>query len=86
MACVVLRDGSISKNQEKILQVQAQFYQKLYSSDPEILRLLIMHKSSDEEKLDFDRLLTLDEVTLSLKSLRAGRTPEADGIPPESTR
>ena len=84
ITCVVLSDGSISRNQKKILQGQASFYQRLYSSDTEIEFTFINEsqvKLPEDEKHDIDRPITLKELTVSLKSLRAGQTLGADGIP-----
>ena len=77
ITCIILSDGSISRNQKKILHEQARFYKKLYSSDTEINFTFIKEsqvKLSEDEKLDIDRLITLEELTVSLKSLRSGQT------------
>ena len=86
MTCVVIEDGRISKRQKDILHMQSKFYQKLYTANSEVQFTFTNNngnKLTEIKKLETDRDLTLDELTKSVKSLRRGHTPRADGIQPE---
>ena len=73
MVCLVRKDGTISRKQEKILQMQAEFYSELCRSDVNIDFEITEHngyKLTEEEKRAIEVDLTIEELYNSLKSLR----------------
>ena len=86
MTCLVDENGFVSQSQKKILQMQAQYYSKLYTSDTVIEFQFDRHlgpKLTDEEKQKPDEEITIDEAYKAPKRMRCGRTPGCDGLGPE---
>lgn len=79
-------DGSLQNSQEKILDIQAAFFSRLYVSDSNVKFDLNFnssrHKPPKEAK-KFEVEISLDEMSKALASLNKDKTPGADGLPAE---
>ena len=63
-------DGSISRNQKEILKLQANFYERLYTTEPEISFCFVNNsdcKLMPEEEKETNKELELEELTIVLK-------------------
>ena len=87
MTCLVREDGSISRNQKEILELQVKFYRNLYSANTSVEFKFVEHngnKLSEEEKQNMDRKVTFEEVTVALKNLKVNKTPGCNGLMPST--
>ena len=76
-------DGSITRDQKKILHEQAKFYRKLYAKRPDIK--FIYENTSDQrltelQKKQLDEPFTYDNFLASLMSMPHDKTPGIDGL------
>lgn len=85
-------DNTYTTDAKEILQMQSEFYEKLYSLqedtklEPEIhkyLETVVMPTLNDEEKQSCEGLLTVEECKLALQSFKNSKAPGNDGIPAE---
>ena len=80
---VVCNQGKIERNANRILQLQAQFYQNLYKATPEFnpnIEGKAVNALSKEEKVKLDKEITLEEVQNVIKSMAKNKTPGTDGF------
>ena len=86
MNCIVRPNGSISKHQKEILELQAKFDEKLYTADTKINFSFVSDTQVnliEEEAMEMGKPLTLDELTCAVKSMKCNKTPGCDGLPME---
>ena len=84
-------DGSITTNQKEILELQAKFYETLYTSDKEKTRAetiaylneLQIPELNEEEKITCEGALTMHECSAALKSFKNNKSPGNDGLTAE---
>ena len=70
MTVLVKEDGSMSRNQKEILKLQANFYERLYTTEPEISFCFVNNsdcKLMPEEEKETNKELELEELTIVLK-------------------
>ena len=80
----MVQDGTIVRNQKKIMWEQFKFYKKLYSSDPKVIFALrnnsgIIVRPEDKFKLDGE--ITYEEFAQATYQSHNNKTPGCDGIP-----
>ena len=80
---VLCEDGTISKDERRILQEQTKFYRKLYSKDPNVLFKLtnvyeVYHTADTESKLKQE--FSYEELTKALSQMARGKSPGNDGL------
>ena len=71
-------DGSITRDQRKILQEQCKFYQKLYTANPKVYFAITNDtnvKLMEEQSLNLDRDFTYEEFKKALQKMPSGKTP-----------
>ena len=76
-------DNSITNNQREILTAQADFYAKLYTSDPSVKFRLVNDtdiKISLEMRNKLDEAISLHELSLAVKSMKKDKVPGCDGL------
>ena len=84
-----LSNGTISTNQEDIVNEQLNFYTKLYSSTQNVEHCNIDHlfdhvtKLDDTDKDSCDGAITVHECEYVLKTLKNNKTPGNDGLTSE---
>ena len=77
-------DGTITRNEKKILNEQTKFYKCLFSKNPEIKFIIednfehATHSSNENKCIDAD--FTFEEFTAALKSMAKGKVPGNDGL------
>lgn len=82
-------NGTEVNTQHEIEHAHWNFYSKLYSAeqiDPQIQNEFMSNvpvSLSDDEKSKCDLPLTLQEITLAIRSLSKGKTPGSNGLPLE---
>lgn len=82
-------NGTEVNTQQEIEHAHWNFYSKLYSAeqiDPQIQNEFMSNvpvSLSDDEKSKCDLPLTLQEITLAIRSLSKGKTPGSNGLPLE---
>ena len=84
-------DGSLLSDPTLINKQFEKYYKELYQSEindsseamNSFFRDLELPSLSAEEKNNLDTPITLDEIFLSLKQMKKGKSPGLDGIPPE---
>ena len=77
-------DGTITSNTKEILKVQAQFYEKLFTSDEYVsgeIPVQPERKLSDLQKVMLDQDISLEEVQATIKCMALKKSPGFDGIP-----
>lgn len=87
-------DGIETQNQNEIIEMQKSFYKKLYAKQntettaakTHYLRSINTSTLSNEDKIAGEGLLTLDELTKSMKSFKNNKTPGNDGLTVEFYR
>ena len=76
-------DGSITRNQKRILDEQFRFYQNLYTSDSKIEFTFTDPKGeifSEQQKIEIDQPFTFQEYTEAMKSMASNKAPGIDGL------
>ena len=76
-------DGELIQDLQKILNEQAKFYEKLYTSDHSVrfhFPLDIKKAISEEQKTNLSASLTLEELGVALKTSKNDSVPGPDGI------
>ena len=87
----LMYEGDRITNQEKILTIQREFYEKLYSQDSNhtlneynnFLQQIVFPTISQETKSTCDAKITLDEIKEAINDLPNNKTPGTDGLPIE---
>ena len=75
--------GEIICKAEEIMKIQAQFYQKLYTSNEGIkcdIRIVPERKISDKTKQDLDSDITIEEIQATIKQIARNKSPGTDGF------
>ena len=83
MHCTHLRDGTITKDYQKILKVQYDFYRDLYTKDRNVhfSNMNTHHpKISMETSTLFECFVSKDELFDALMTLKSGKVPGLDGL------
>ena len=83
MFAVILNDGTICKEQKRILEEQTKFYQELYSKNPRVEFDVINQsgiKLNPGQVSFFKQDLMLQEITSAAKSMPGGKVPGCDGL------
>ena len=86
MKCLIKEDGSILRDQKKILLEQLTFYRKLYKSNPEVFfdyENDTNKKLTPEDKAFLDRDIELDELSQALYSMPNNKAPGYSGLQAE---
>ena len=81
-----LDESKLVTNPAEILQVQAEFYQKLYTVEEHAeckIEIKPSRQISQEQKMQLDSEITLEEVQSCIRSMARNKTPVIDGIPIE---
>ena len=76
--------GTITKNQGTILRLQAQFYEKLYTADPNFACTISGQpdrKISEEEKSECDKDISMEELEAAVKGMARRKSPGLSGLP-----
>ena len=84
MSSIINESGMKINNPQKILGEQRAFYEKLHTSNPEVVfdENLVQSKTiSEESKNNFEKPLQMEELALALKQTKRFKTPGPDGIP-----
>ena len=86
MFAILLDSGEICKEQKRILNEQARFYQELYATNPKIAFVV---KNETDVKLNHAHVqqliqpITINEMYQNLKSMPSGKVCGLDGLPTE---
>ena len=83
MNVVTKEDGTVSNKQKNILEQQTRFYRNLYATDVNINFSFISNsgiKLSEDEKAFMNEPISLEELTVALKSMKWNKTPGCDGL------
>ena len=75
--------GNLVTSPNKILEVQARFYEELYTSDPQIkcnIPTEPERKLSEVQKLELDKEVTMEEIQENLKEMARNKSPGTDGF------
>ena len=86
MTCIVMLDGSISRRQKDILQMQAEFNKRLHATDTDIMFTFSNQnhaKLTEEQKSKLESAISIDKLTVAVKGLKENKTPGCDGLSPE---
>ena len=76
-------DGSKITDPEKIRAVQSKYFEKLYSSNPEVeckIKVKPENKLTEVQKELLDKPITIEEVQEAIKDTRLKRSPGLDGL------
>ena len=80
---IICEDGSVTRNERKILNEQAKFYRKLYTSNPKVKFVLENEteiKYSDADKEAINAPFSFEDFTAALKSMKKGKVAGNDGL------
>ena len=85
------QDGSITSNPKEILDIQYEFYKKLYAKrdikiDEDYLSNLELLTISDETKEQLEQNITMTELQKAIKDMDIDKVPGPDGLPIEFYR
>ena len=83
MYAIYKSDGTLTKDYREILNVQCDYYQQLYTSNPDVKFQLTNRtgiKKSKEEKVSNEEFISKDELFDAMMTLRSGKTPGCDGL------
>ena len=86
MSIICQESGTLTLNPKEILRTQRDFYRKLYQQDKSIRFTLTNDtnvKVKEEDRAALDAMITYEEVTEAVKSLKADKTPGNTGITAE---
>ena len=89
MQCIKNESGVEIRESKQILELQRNFYEKLYTKNDGIqencknIKLNAPKKLSENEKNDLDREITLEELQSAIKSMARNKSPGSDGLPVE---
>ena len=84
--CAALYDETTKKltmDQKRILQMQGDYYRKLYKADPTVNFLMVNQEGprlTEEQRLSFDKNIELLEYSQALKGMVNSKSPGLDGI------
>ena len=83
MYMVRRKDGSLTKDYTEILNIQHDYYKRLYSADPNVkfdkVNTMDM-KLSQQRRLQFECFVTKDKLYDGLVTLKSGKCPGLDGL------
>ena len=83
MYVVRKKDGMLTKDYSEILNIQHDFYKKLYTCDDSVKFILSNSTNirlDEEMKLFMDRHVEIDELYDAMMTLRGNKTPGGDGL------
>lgn len=78
--------GDLEVNPKKILEIQAKFFTKLYTRDPQVKFELINESDKiilEQQAKLIEEPLSIEELTTALMELNDGKTPGTDGLTTE---
>ena len=83
LSTVQCEDGTITRDERKILNEQKKFYKRLYSKDPTVAFCFvnnfdIQHTAESQSKMEEE--FTFEEFTKALASMARGKAPGNDGL------
>ena len=84
MNATLRHDGSKTTNRAEILDIQVDFYRKLYTSNPEVKFEFpsgIAPQVMDEQKIEMKKQLEKREIALAIVQMARWKTPGVDGLP-----
>jgi len=76
-------NGLVIKNREKQMERWVEHYQDLYSQENVVANATLSSIQDLSVKEELDEQPTIDELREAIKSLKCGKAPGKDGIPPE---
>ena len=80
---LLCEDGTITRNEKKILREQTKFYRKLYSANPDIKFKLVNEtevKFNAQQKEEIDKPFEFEDFKKALKAMARGKAPGNDGL------
>ncbi len=86
MKSTYLSDGTLTRDPNKILKAQNEFYRKLYTSDENVkfnMKNTTGTKISDIDKMTLEMDFTIEELSKALKTMPNNKSPGCDGLPTE---
>ena len=86
MTTIQRRDGTVTQNIAEIIDLQKDFYEKLYTSntETEFKAPNFVHKSISElEKLEIDKPISIDEIGLAIREMPRAKSRGVDGLTPD---
>ena len=75
--------GELVNNPKEVLAIQSRFYEKLYTSNPNIkcnINVKPERKLTELQKIEMDKEVTLDEVQQTIKQMARGKSPGTSGF------
>ena len=84
MSAAKTHSGDITRNPVKILDIQAEFYKKLYTKDNTVK---FTYSNQSEQKLtedqrnDLEKDISQEEIGLAIAQMARNKTPGSDGLP-----
>ena len=86
MFAIILDDGTVCKEQKRILHEQVMFYKALYSKDPTInfkINNSAGIRITDQHEIMLSEPLSKEEIRSSVNSMSKGKVCGSDGLPIE---
>ena len=85
MKTLIKEDGTILRDQKKILLEQVSFYKKLYTSRPDIYFSYINSEKvfTKEQKENLDKNISFNEFSNAIHQMNNNKSPGLDGLPIE---
>ena len=83
MFSILLVDGTVCKEHQRILKEQKKFYEELYTTDPMVnftIKNTTTVKLTEVQKASIDQDISLDECILAIKELKSNKVPGSDGL------
>ena len=80
---IMCNDGTITREEKKILLEQNRFYHKLYSKDPNVLFQITDTQGVEHSKqaqIDLQKDFSYEEFSKALSSMAKGKAPGNDGL------
>ena len=86
MYSTVRNDGSVTDDPQEIVQLQADYFGKLYTENESVkfnLKNETNCKLNTEQKAEMDKELSIDEIYDAMMTLKRNKMPGCDGLPIE---
>ena len=84
MAATRRHDGTITRNIKEILQIQSEFYAKLYTTDPKVkfdATGINSPKLTEQQRISLDEPVTEQELGNAIAQMPRYKSPGIDGLP-----